>query len=82
MADVLLHPDVAAWLQDQQRDVEDQIRRRLAQAGENPDQFLTPLTGRETYKLRAGGYRCEIDWDRSREELRVLQIGKRDKFYD
>lgn len=82
MADVLLHPDVAAWLQDQQRDVEDQIRRRLAQAGENPDHFLTPLTGRETYKLRAGGYRCEIDWDRSREELRVLQIGKRDKFYD
>lgn len=82
MADVLLHPDVAAWLQDQQRDVEDQIRRRLEQAGENPDHFLTPLTGRETYKLRAGGYRCEIDWDRSREELRVLQIGKRDKFYD
>lgn len=82
MADVLLHPDVDAWLQDQQPDVEAQIRRRLAQAGDNPDHFLTPLTGRETYKLRAGGYRCEIDWDRARDELRVLQIGTRDKFYD
>lgn len=82
MAEVLLHPDVQTWLQDQQTDVEQQIRSKLEQAGENPDHFLTPLKGRETYKLRAGTYRCEIDWDRSREELRVLQIGKRDKFYD
>lgn len=82
MANVLLHPDVETWLQNQQPDVERQIRTRLEQAGENPDHFLTPLKGRETYKLRAGGYRCEIDWDRSRDELRVLQVGKRDKFYD
>lgn len=82
MADVLLHPDVEAWLQDQQPDVEQRIRSKLEQAGKNPDHFLTPLQGRETYKLRAGGYRCEIDWDHSRDELRVLQVGKRDGFYD
>lgn len=81
MADVLLHPDVEAWLQDQQPDIEQQVRSRLEQAGENPDHYLKPLKGRDTYKLRAGNYRCEIDWDQSRGELRVLEVGHRDGFY-
>jgi mRNA-degrading endonuclease RelE of RelBE toxin-antitoxin system len=82
MADVLLHPDVEAWLHDQQPDVEQQIRRKLEQAGEYPDHFLTPLKGRETDKLRSGTYRCERNWDCTRDELRVLQAGHRDGFYD
>ena len=43
---------------------------------------MKPLRGRETYRLAAGAYRAEIDWDEGRDELRVLQVGHRDKFYE
>jgi mRNA interferase RelE/StbE len=82
MADVLLHPDVETWLQRQQPDLESRIRSKLADAGDNPDFYLKPLTGRDTHRLRIGDYRAEIEWDKQRDELRVLAIGHRDGFYD
>jgi mRNA interferase RelE/StbE len=82
MATVLLHPDADDWLQSQQPDIENRIRNKLADAGENPGHFLDPLTGRDTYKLVIGDYRGEIEWDKQRDELRVLQVGHRDGFYD
>lgn len=82
MADVLLHPDVDAWLQDQQPDIEARVRSRLEAAGERPEHYLKRLSGRDEYRLRAGDYRCIIDWDRSRDELRVLEVGHRRNVYE
>ncbi|MFB6113609.1 MAG: type II toxin-antitoxin system RelE/ParE family toxin [Halodesulfurarchaeum sp.] len=82
MADVLLHPDVDDWLDDQPDHLTERIRSKLADAGEDPEHYLTPLAGRDTYRLRIGDYRAEIDWDQLDATLRVLQIGHRDGFYD
>lgn len=82
MAEVLLHPDAHAWLQDQQPDLRNRIENKLEAAGEDPDHYLTPLSGRDTYKLRIGSYRGEIEWDKDAAELRVIELGHRDGFYD
>lgn len=82
MTDVLLHPDVAEWLDSQDEDLEGRVRDKLADASENPDHYLKPLTGRDTYTLRIGDYRAEIKWDKGADELRVLQVGHRDGFYE
>lgn len=82
MARVLLHPDVEKTLQSLPNDIEDRIRSKLADAGENPDRHLKPLSGREDYSLRIGKRRAIIDWDRQEDELRVLAVDTRDTVYD
>jgi mRNA interferase RelE/StbE len=82
MATVLLHPDVEKDLNRLPNDVEQRIRDKLADAGANPSRELKPLKGREDYSLRIGGRRAIIDWDRSQNELRVLEIDTRDTVYD
>ena len=54
MATVLLHPDVEKHLQSLPNDIEDRVRSKLAEAGENPDRHLKPLSGRDDYSLRIG----------------------------
>ena len=80
MVEVLLHPDVDDWLDDAPADVEQQVRKKIRDAGDRPEFLLEPLRGRDTYKLAAGDYRAEMDLDEDRGELRVLQVGHRDKF--
>jgi mRNA-degrading endonuclease RelE of RelBE toxin-antitoxin system len=82
MPEVLLHPAVDDWLDDAPADVERQVRKKLRDAGARPGFLLEPLRGRDTFKLAAGDYRAEIDWDEESGELRVLQVGHRDKFYE
>lgn len=82
MPAVLLHPDADEWLRDADPDLEQRIRDKLDATGDRPDFYLTPLTGRDTYKLRIGDYRAEVEWDKQAGELRVLQVGHRDGFYE
>lgn len=82
MPEVLLHPDVEGWLDDRRDDLEARARSKLEDAGDQPDRYLKPLKGRDTYRVRIGDYRAEIEWDKVNDELRVLQIGHRDGFYD
>ncbi|QUJ73994.1 mRNA interferase RelE/StbE [Haloarcula quadrata] len=83
MADVLLAESATDELASFQPDIEQRIRDKLKQAGENPDHYLERLQGRETFKLKIGReYRAEIDWDKNESVLRVLRIGHRDGFYD
>lgn len=82
MARVLLHPAIDEQLDGLQDDIEERIRAKLERAGNNPDHFLKPLSGRPEYRLRIGDYRAIIDWDKSANELRVLEFGKRDSIYD
>ena len=81
MATVLLHPDVEKELQSLPNDIEDRIRSKLTEAGENPDRHLKPLKGRDEHSLRIGKRRAIIDWVRKQNELRVLEIDTRDTVY-
>lgn len=81
MAKVLLHPDVEKNLQSLPNDIEDRIRSKLREAGENPDRHLKPLTGRDEYSVRIGKRRAIIDWVKEKNELRVLEIDTRDTVY-
>jgi mRNA interferase RelE/StbE len=81
MATVLLHPDVEKHLQSLPNDIEDRVRSKLAEAGENPDRHLKPLSGRDDYSLRIGKRRAIVEWDRDRGELRVLDVDTRDTAY-
>lgn len=82
MATVLLHPDVKKELQSLPNDIEDRIRSKLAEVGENPDRHLKPLKERDEYSLRIGKRRAIIDWVKTKNELRVLEIDTRDTVYD
>lgn len=85
MARVEFSDDAISWLRDAGQDVRDQVGKRFAKAEENPDHFLTPLTGRPTFKLRTGVYRAEIQWVRTDDEEDVLfvrRVGHRDGFWD
>ena len=82
MAMVLLHPDVEKKLQRLPNDIETRIRSKLEDAGENPDRHLKPLRGREEYSLRIGKRRAIIDWMKTQDELRVLEIDTRDTVYE
>ena len=81
MASVLLHPDVEKELESLPNDIENRIRSKLAEAGENPDRHLKPLKGRDEYSLRIGKRRAIIDWLKQQDELRVLDIDTRDTVY-
>lgn len=81
MATVLLHPDVEKKLQELTNDIENRIRSKLADAGENPSRHLKPLKGRDEYSLRIGKRRAIIDWVKTQDELRVLEIDTRDTVY-
>lgn len=81
MAEVLLHPEVEKELQSLPNDIEDRIRSKLTEAGENPDRHLKPLKGRDEYSLRIGKRRAIIEWVKQRSELRVLELDTRDTVY-
>lgn len=82
MATVLLHPDVEKKLQSLPNDIEGRIRSKLEEAGANPNRHLKPLKGRSEFSLRIGKRRAIIDWEKSRDELRVLEVDTRDTVYE
>jgi mRNA interferase RelE/StbE len=81
MATVLLRSDVTDTLDALPNDIESRIRSKLADAGDDPDRHLKPLTGCDEYSLRIGKRRAIIDWDKQASELRVLKIDTRDTVY-
>jgi len=82
MTTVELSSRATEWLDDAEPTVREQIISRLDRAVEFPDHFLHRLTGRSFYKLRAGDYRCIIDWQQDDEVLFVREIGHRRNIYD
>jgi len=82
MATVLLHPDVEKQLDALPNDIEDRIRSKLSEAGDNPSRHLKPLKGRDDYSLRIGKRRAIIDWLTDQDVLRVLDIDTRETVYD
>jgi len=85
MADIEYSSRAVEWVEKAEPDAREQVRKKIEQAAEFPDHFLDRLTNSSYYKLRAGDYRCLIDWRRNDGEPDVLfirEIGHRDGFYD
>jgi mRNA interferase RelE/StbE len=84
MADVVYSADAEEWLENADADAREQVLKRVDNAKEFPEHFLEPYTGSPYYKLRAGDYRCVVDWQRNEtpEILYIRRIGHRDGFYE
>lgn len=75
------YPDVQKKLESLPNNVEDRVRSKLEEPGNNPGRNLKPLIGRDDYSLRIGKRRAIIDWDKQANELQVLKIDSRDIVY-
>ena len=85
MADIEYSSRAVDWIESAEPDARQQVRTKLEEAAAFPSHFLTRLTASPYYKLRAGDYRCLVDWKRNDEQPDVLfvrEIGHRDGFYD
>jgi len=84
MADIEYSSNAVEWIEDAEPDARNQVRKKIEEAADFPDHFLVRLTNSPLYKLRAGDYRCLVDWRRNegeRDVLFVREIGHRDGFY-
>jgi len=82
MARVELSSRAEEWLNNADPDAHEQVTGKLREAADFPSHFLSSLSGRSVYKLRAGDYRCLIDWRREDDVLFVQEIGHRRNIYD
>jgi mRNA interferase RelE/StbE len=85
MVDIEYSSRAVEWIEKADPDAREQVRKKIEQAADFPDHFLDRLTDSPFYKLRAGDYRCIVDWRRNGDEPDVLfirEIGHRDGFYD
>ena len=84
MAEIEYSSRAVEWVEGAEPDAREQVRKKLEQAADFPDHFLTRLTNSPYYRLWAGDYRAVIDWRRNRdpEVLFVREIGHRDGFYE
>lgn len=82
MAAVEYSSRAADWLRNADPDTQEQVLKKLDEAKDFPDHFLTRLSGSQFYKLRAGDYRIIIDWRRDDDLLFVRRIGHRRNVYD
>jgi len=85
MADIEYSSRAVEWIQNADPDAREQVRKKIEQAADFPEHFLDRLTDSPYYKLRAGDYRCLVDWRRNDDAADVLfirEIGHRDGFYE
>lgn len=68
------YPDVQKKFESIPNDIEDRIRSKLEEAGNNSDRNLKTLSGHDDCSLRIGKRRAIIDWDKQADELRALKI--------
>ena len=78
---VLLSADVQQFLNKQDEQISDKIKKRLEKLkSDNPFHFLEHFEG-DYYKLRIGDYRALIDIDFDRKILFVRVFDKRGRIY-
>ena len=85
MPDVEYSSRAVGWIEKADPDAREQVRKKIEQAADFPEHVLDRLTNSPYHKLRAGDYRCLVDWRRHEDETDVLfirEVGHRDGFYD
>lgn len=57
------------------------VINKLEDIDDFPDHFLDRLKNHPGYKLRVGGFRVLIDWDKDNEVIYVIDVFEREKEY-
>jgi len=67
----------------EQFETEDTTRviNKLEEVGDFPGHFLDRLKNHPGYKLRVGGFRVLIDWDKDNEMIYAIDVFERKKEY-
>jgi len=79
---VLLSADVQQFLNKQDEQISDKIKKRLEKLkSDNPFHFLEHFEGQEFYKCRIGTYRALVDVDFKNKILKVQILDHRKKIY-
>ncbi len=79
---VLLSADVQHFLDKQDKQISDQIKKRLEKLkSDNPFHFLEHFEGQDFYKCRIGTYRALVDVDFKNKILKVQVLDHRKRIY-
>ena len=81
MWEILLHPNVDAFLEKLDSALRDRIKGRLKKLREDPFLYLEHHESRDYYKFRVGDYRALIDVDFQRKTLKVQHLDHRSRVY-
>ena len=82
MWEVLLSPDVQSFLDKQDKQIADRLRKGLEKLKtDNPFHYLEHLGDKTHYKYRMGHYRCLIDIDFEENILKVHILDHRSVIY-
>ncbi len=80
--EVKLDPNVNRFLDKQDKQVEERIRKRLRVLEcDNPFHYLEHYEGGDCYKFRAGDYRALVDVNQSRKIVFIRVLGHRKNIY-
>ena len=82
MTDVEYTEQALEHLANLEDHVADRVMNKVDEATEWTEHRLERLSGYPYYKLRAGGYRAIITWNREEDVLIVEAVGHRRNVYD
>lgn len=82
MWNVFLSPDVQKFLEKQDKQLEQRLRKGLEKLKcDNPFHYLEHYEGQDYYKYRIGEYRALIDIDFANKILRISVLDHRSVIY-
>jgi mRNA interferase RelE/StbE len=82
MFEILLHPLAAKFLEKADSETSNQIRKKLKELKEHPEQRGKHLRYTQFWSLRIGDYRAIYEIKNKEKKVIVLFIGHRDDVYD
>ena len=82
MHSILLHPLAARSFEKLDKEVRRQLKKRLKELGEYPEQRGKHLRHTQFWSLRIGDYRAIYEIKSNEKKVIVLFIGHRDGVYD
>lgn len=63
-------------------EMKERILSKLDDITFKPDHFLERLQGFSYYSLRVGSYRVIVEWNKDKEIIYVMTLGKRENIYE
>lgn len=83
MTDVLVSQTARDALEELPPNVQNRIKDKLlGEVTSDPDRYCRSMTGSPYDRIRIGNYRVVVDWNRAKDELRIVDIGHRNSIYD
>ena len=82
MFEILLHPMAAKSLEKLETEISEQIKKKLKELREFPEQRGKHLRYTQFWSLRIGDYRAIYEIKKNEKRIIVLFIGHRDDVYD